>query len=175
MHEVNLTSVICAKNTLVISCVECNILHGDEEGIYVYTSLANILQDMDAFAENVRYYVEEKGCMQVIVAGHLHCNALHYIRSASCNNPPISAIKTYLTELENENYVQLIGAKSRDRFITELNILKQAALLMKLGFIEARVHAGELLITGVMYDHRKDAIQTIFSNGLTVNTLITMN
>jgi carbonic anhydrase len=175
MHEVDLTSVIKAKNTLVISCVECNILHGDEDGVYVYTSLANTLQDKEAFADNIKYYLEEKSCTQVIIAGHLHCNALQYIRSSTSVSATISAIRSYLTDLETENYVQLMGVKSRDRFITELNILKQAAMLMKSDFIAARVHAGELLITGVMYDQRRNAIQTIFSNGLTVNTLITLN
>jgi carbonic anhydrase len=175
MHEVDLTSVIQAKNTLVISCVECNIMHGHEEGIYVYTSLANTLQDKEAFADNIKFYVEEKGCKQVIIAGHLHCNALHYIRSASSTNAAIFAIKSYLTELETENYIQLINVKFQDRFVTELNILKQAAMLMQSDFVAERVKSGDLLITGVMYDQRRDAIQTIFSNGLTVNTLITMN
>jgi carbonic anhydrase len=175
MHQLDLSSVIKGNTTLVVSCVECVILQGPEEGVYVYTSLANTLQNKEALAENISFYVEEKGCSQVIIAGHLHCNALHYIRSSESHGAAVSAIKSYLTDLETENYVQLIGIKSQDRAITELNILKQAYLLMQCDFVASRVHAGELLITGVVYDQRTDALQTIFSNGLTVNTLIGMN
>jgi carbonic anhydrase len=175
MHQLDLTPVIGSQNTLVISCVECSIVK-PPEGVYVYTCLATALQDQDpSLAESIRYFIEEKACTQVIIAGHLHCHALEYIRLSNSTDATISTIKSYLKDLEAHNNVQLIRPGLRERFITELNIIRQTNLLMHYDFIERKVASGDLSITGVICQEKNNSIQTIFFNGLTVNTLVTMN
>jgi len=175
MHQLDLSPVIGNKNTLIISCVECNIIQ-PADGVYVYTCLATALQDRDpSLAESIRYYVEGKACTQVIIAGHLHCHALQYIRLSKSKDSTISSIKSYLHDLESENHIKLIHPDLQPRFITELNIIRQTNLLMHYDFIEKRVSSGRLSITGVICEEHDNSIKKIYFNGITMNTLITSN
>jgi len=175
MHQLDLTPVIGTQNTLIISCVECNIVQ-PAEGVYVYTCLATALQDRDpSLAENIRYYIEGKGCTHIIIAGHLHCHALEYIRLSKSCDSTISSIKSYLNDLESENHLNLIHPNVRERFIAELNVIRQTNLLMQYDFIGKKVLSGGLSITGIMCLEQDNSIQKIYLNGMTMNTLVTNN
>jgi carbonic anhydrase len=178
MHTIDLTSLTREKNILVISCIECGIWFPEKEGmaVYVHTALGTTLQEEDALLkESILYYIAEKKCNQVIVIGHSDCKALYYILKAHPEDRIVFPLKSKLVALMGQHHIEIAPRDMRSRMLMELNIVRQAEILMSFDFVQRSIIDKKLSVTGVTYDEESKRFNQVFFNGHTLNTLTTMS
>lgn len=173
----DLSPIIGSANTLIISCVECSVINKrhDGRGSYVYTSLGATMHDDVLLKENLRYYLHTKKCTQFIVAGHINCHAFQFLRRENITNTGMNALKCHLERLATDNHLKLLDASLHDRQLMEANVIAQIGLLLSFDFIREKTERSALSIVGLIYNDKKQSINTIYKNGLTMNTLVKMN
>lgn len=173
-----LLPLIGNRKTLVITCHECGLRLQDDayEQVYTYFSLGSMLCRHDHFQqESIRYFLETKGCTQIIVAGHLHCSVLDRILRDMSSDALLATLKFNLENLLKNNHASILPENIRETMLTELNTIQQGKILMEYHFIREAVSLEALNVMGIVIDGHPDNVRVIFQNGVTFNDHISMN
>lgn len=173
-----LRPILSKKKTLVITCHECSF--GLEElfrnQVFTYSSLGNILQQHDHLQEqSIRYYIEEKQCTQILVAGHTHCAIIKHILRDRSGNSYVASLKGSLEELLANNHSYAFRDDLREKMLVEQNVIEQCKLLMEYTFVQSRIEQGALNLIGLVSDESLGNIREIFHNRIIFNDLISLN
>ena len=178
MNAINfLKPLIGEEKTLVITCMECCYdLEEDGHGmVFRYTTLGNMLNPEDTTQQDsLRSFINFKGCSRIIVAGHHHCKALHYIRCELSSDSPIQNLQADLRTLFGNNHGSLMNGSARENMIVQLNVIDQCKRLLTYPFIKKRFEEGALSIFGVVINTKGD-YRHVFTNGIAYNDMISLN
>lgn len=175
-HHADISSLLEGERTLIICCLESffPIEKGMEDQVFIYSCLGTVLQDEDeALRMNIDYFIRQKGCTQIILAGHWPCKAIDYIRNSGDDDLRLISLKEQIFTLLNENLIRLLNKKVHARALVCELVIKQAKSLMASGFIRKDVEQGLLTIKGIVSG--PESTDVVFNNGLVVNTPIMMS
>ena len=172
---ISLRSAIGGPQTLVIACHECDMEQEGVEGMYFYTTLGNMLHRYDFLQQDIiRHHIEEKGCTQIVVCGHLHCGILDHLLHDKTSRSALASLQFNLAKLLGSTDQRFILPEIRKQILVELNIIQQCNLLMEYDFIRDRVTEGTLKVIGVMIT-ADNQVNQIYSDGFDYNNLISLN
>jgi len=169
----SLRPTIGDQRTLIIACQECNLEQQGTDDVFFYTTLGNMLHRHDFLQQDIiRHHIEDNGCTQIVVCGHLHCGILDHILRDTTSRSVLTALQFNLIKPgENQKFVQ---PGVREQILVELNIIQQCNLLMDYHFIRERVAIGNLRIIGVLFTPDDEVIE-LCRNGFSYNNLISLN
>lgn len=168
-------NLVKGKRTLLITCVECNLLPCEEhDDISVYTTLACVLDNTaDALLESIEYFVVQQQCEQILLIAHYRCKAMDFIMESSGNKYQKS-LRDHLGKLQLNYHVEVSKADVQPRLLTEVNVVEQCKMLVTLPVVKERIECGHLEVRGLVFDERNGTFKDIFSNGVVMNTLISL-
>lgn len=171
----SLKPVIGNQRTLIIACHECELEEEHVDNVFFYTTLGNMLHRHDYLQQDIiRHHIEEKGCTQIIVCGHLHCGVLDHLLNDNSSRSALTLLQFNLIKLLGDHDPKFLSAHVREQILVELNIIQQCSLLMEYEFIREQVAMGNLKITGVIIGSDERA-KKIYSDGFYYNNLISLN
>ncbi|HEY8937413.1 MAG TPA: carbonic anhydrase [Cyclobacteriaceae bacterium] len=171
-----LKSFIGYEKTLVITCHECLSKEENNGQVFYYHSLGNMLRKADNLQQEcVRYYLEAKGCSQIILAGHYDCQVINRILESEDVQSSSKALHYNVEALLQENVHNLSKPHIKNKMLIEFNVIEQARLLMSYDFIFEKVNCGLLKVIGITFDDKGDTAHEIFRNGIVFNSLTVSN
>ncbi|HTJ52191.1 MAG TPA: carbonic anhydrase [Cyclobacteriaceae bacterium] len=164
------------EKTLVITCHECLSKEENNGQVFYYHSLGNMLRKADNLQQEcVRYYLEAKGCSQIILAGHYDCHVINKILENKEVQTSSKALQYNVDGLLLENVNNFSQPHIKNKMLIELNVLEQVRLLMSYDFISEKVNCGLLKVIGVVFNDGANSAREIFRNGIAFNNLIISN
>jgi len=170
----SMKTLIARERTLVIACNELHLGLKNPE-MFLYTAPGNVLHPHDFRQQDrLQYYVEEKGCAQIIVCGHRHCHVLDTLMSNPISQRLSDSMKFNLKATLGPGHSDFVPTTGYHQALVELNVIQQCTTLMTYAFIEQRVESGELRLIG-MVSESPQKVKPIYWNGFTFNHLISQN
>lgn len=178
MKKLQNKSLIRAERTLIIAC------HKDYPGmvgewkdnVFLIESSGNAIQRYDfRQREYLRHYIEEKGCRQILVVGHLHDNAILKICEDLSSRSPLSGITFNLKCFLGDHDKDAISREILSQMLIELNTIQQCELLLENEFIKECVGRDAVHVIGVVAGTADRKANLIFYDGISYNNLIRLN
>ena len=170
--------MIRAEKTLIIACHKYypGSVGEWKENVFLMESSVNVLQRYNARQqEHLRRYIEDKGCRQILVVGHLHNYAVLRISEDHSSHSPLSALTFNLKLFLGKQGRDILPQPVRERLLVEMNTLQQCQWLMENDFIQERVDQGTLHVIGIVAGTPDRNANAVFYNGISYNNLITLN
>lgn len=165
----------CEK-TLVITCHECFQQNKYEGQVFCYQCLGNMLRKNDTLQqEYIRYYLDVKGCSQIILAGHYNCHVIQKMLSKTMDGSLVMALEYNMDALLEENARAGVQSSVKNKMMIEVNVIEQLKLLMSYGFVYDKVTSGILKVIGLVLDDQQNFTREIFRNGIAFNNLVVSN
>ncbi len=178
MNILELTTIRGDEKILIISCSECLVkpenVPGDQ--VFTHTFLGTVHAADPVIADVLHYYIEEKGCTQIILIGHIHCHAINFLIDRDYDpDSPTHDLSESLKEIASEHHFHLVPESLYDRMLAEVIVVRQCQRLMEITLIRERISEARLRMVGVVYDERNQIITRVFSNGISLNNLVSLN
>ena len=151
-------------DTLFVGCsdsrVDPNLITSSEPGeLFVLRNAGNVVPPYGAStggeAAAVEFAVQVLGVSQILVCGHTHCGAVQALLDQRAADD-LPALRGWLKQLEatrrvvSEQQEEIEPEQLLERAI-QANVLVQLSNLATHPVVAARVHAGELQLTGCVY------------------------
>jgi carbonic anhydrase len=178
MKKLQNTSLIRAEKTLIIACHKYYPGNVGEwkENVFLMESSVSVLQRYNVRQqEHLRYYVEEKGCRQILVVGHHHTYAVRRISDDHSPHSPLSALTFNLKLFLGTPDKDAIPQPFREQLLVEMNTLQQCQWLMENDFIQERVNHSALRVIGIVAGTPDRNAKQLFYNGISYNNLVSLN
>jgi carbonic anhydrase len=156
--------------TLFITCSDSRVMPNELTGagpgeLFIVRNVGNVVPSADlpgGTAAAIEYAVEVLKVQNVIVCGHTQCGAMNAILSPeTMDNLPFVrkwlGQTQHLREIIQERYGHL-GPDARATAAVEENVLEQLEHLRAYPFVARRVEAGELHVSGWVFDVGSGAV-----------------
>ena len=177
-NQVPFSARMREEKTLIIACHDSQeeTAHEFHEDVFILSSAGNVVRRHNyRQQEELRYFVEDEGCRQIVVVGHLNEVAVQHILQDLSDNSPYAAL------VFNGNTPLRVPAKDcmdaavYEQALVEINTIQQCNLLMEYHFIQALIKARRLTIIGVVTGGTHGEPVQVFHNGISYNNLISLN
>lgn len=138
-------------HTLVVTCSDSRIdpaliCQSNPGDIFVVRNAGNVINNKDMHSSEVatiEYAIQALGIKEILILGHASCGAV----AAKCSGvdaEQLPHIHAYLELVDN-------GGKEGEEAIVE-NVKSQVSRFCELPFVSPRLEAGELTVSGSVYD-----------------------
>ncbi|MBT1710181.1 hypothetical protein KK062_18185 [Fulvivirgaceae bacterium PWU5] len=177
-NQVPFSARMREEKTLIIACHDSQeeTAHEFHEDVFILSSPGNVVRRHNyRQQEELRYFVEDEGCRQIVVVGHLHDVAVQHILQDLSDNSPYAALVFNGTTPLGVPAEDCMDAAVYEQALVELNTIQQCNLLMEYHFIQALIKARRLTIIGVVTGGAHGEPAQVFHNGISYNNLISLN
>lgn len=168
-------SLLREEKTLIMACHEKDgcVKRGWNKNILLISSPGNVLHEQnEAQIQRIRYYIEEKGCRQIIITGNHHTEAVEYIMKDALALPLVADLTFDLLPFS----IQYKANKAFfEKALLELNIVQQCNVLLACEFIQKRIRQKQLTVMGVLRATEGTEALQVFYNGISYNRIISFN
>ncbi len=168
-------SLLREEKTLIIACHEKDscMKRNWNRNILVISSPGNVLgEHSDAQFQKIRYYIEEKGCRQIIITGNPHTEAVESIKKDALAQPLVADLTFNLHPFSIQYKTD---PAFFERALLELNIVQQCNALLTYDFIQKRIREKKLTVMGVLRATEGKEPLRVFYNGIPHNQVISYN
>lgn len=164
------------KKTLVISTDQIEQYGAHDSHIFVHLIAGNKLLHYDEEEKKaLSYFIEDKGCTQVIVLGSKDPALMSTLRHGDSLYSLAASLKFNLAALLKEKHNEILSPTIQTQMFGEFLVTKQCKLLMEYFFIKDNVQQNKLQVKGVMPSLDNERFNSIFYNGIVFNDLLTLN
>jgi hypothetical protein len=166
------------EKTVLITGADFDITDTVEfhENVFVhYTKEGRLHRYNPHQQEMLRYYIEDKGCTQILFVGSIDDALIKKITGDNSIHSPSQALKFNLGALLNDKQEFIVSDSIRTQLYIELNVIRQCKLLMDYYFVSPRVDKKLLDIKGVVVDMLGNKLKPICHNGIFYNDIISSN
>lgn len=168
-------SLLREEKTLIMACHEKDdcVKRGWNKNILLISSPGNVLYaHNEAQIQKIRYYIEERGCRQIIITGNHHNEAVEYIMKDTLALPLVA----HLTfNLHPFSFQYKTNKAFFEKALLELNIVQQCNVLLACDFIQKRIWQNQLTIIGILRTTEGAETLQVFYNGIAYNRIISHN
>ncbi len=174
----NLLPFIGTERTLLIDSTSywLNTYRYLKKSILIYYPQEGTLQAQDTMQqEQLKYYIECKGCTQVIFIGSMNRGLINKVLLNDHSASPQAALKFSLVVLLKEQHSSIIPMFLLEKLLVELNVITQCKLLMDYDFIRQRIESQGLQLRGIVAENKGEQFKPVFYNGIVYNDLISLN
>jgi carbonic anhydrase len=177
-NQVPFSARMREEKTLIIACHDSQEETAREfhEDVFILSSPGNVVRRHNyRQQEELRYFIEDEGCRQVVVVGHLHDEAVQGILRDLSDNSPATALVFNGNPKLRVPAEDCMDAAAYEQALVELNTIQQCNLLMEYHFIQDRIKARRLTIIGIVTGGPHGEPIQVFHNGISYNNLISLN
>jgi hypothetical protein len=170
-----LRSLLREEKTLIIACHEKDSREKRNwnRNIMLMTSPGNVLSQYNAVQfQKIRYYIEDKGCKQIIITGNHNTEVAKCIMKDALARPLVADL-TF--NLQRFSIRYKTDQAFFERALLELNIVQQCNVLMGYDFIQKRIQQKQLTVMGVLRATKGKEALRVFYNGIACNQIISHN
>lgn len=167
MHALKTFCDAISEKTILIYCPDCHSLEGciNHPPVLSFTSFGSVIQNGNYWEETLRHPIEEGGYGNILLAGHVNCSVISFIKRNNVDNPLWLKTKRQLHDISKQ--LKIIGIEPPDKErVMQHYIATQLRELSCHPFFKEKIKEGAVRINGIVINDLKTCNVTTVSKGL---------
>jgi carbonic anhydrase len=174
-ERTNLGSLIRGERTLALTCCADHLEYELPSEIFVLVPPGNVVHPHDfRLQSTIQYYVEERGCTQIMVYGQ-YCDEAWNSWPENKYRPSLHGMLTFnLSALVGECASPVLSDPLKKKALAELIVIEQCNQLMNYPFLRKCMDKHAVKLIGILSDS-VSVYRQVYCNGISFNHLIVQN